>query len=119
MWHDGRQFFSVIDVIAVLTDSSMARRYWTDMKRRLAQAEGFRELYAKCVQLKMQASDGKQRLTEAADTETLLRIIQSVPSPKAEPLKQWLARTDTERLQEMENPALAADRMRSDYLAQG
>ena len=70
---------------------------------------------ANCRQLKLTASDGKQRLTDAADTETLLRLIQSVPSPKAEPFKQWLTRTGAERLKEMEDPALAADRMRKEY----
>ena len=84
------------------------------MKRRI-ETEGFREILSKCQQLKMQAPDGKQRLTEAADAETMLRIVQSIPSPKAEPLKQWLARVGTERLQEMENPALAADRLRQEY----
>ena len=84
------------------------------MKRKI-QDEGFRELLEKVQQLKMLASDGKQRLTDAADAEAMLRIIQSIPSPKAEPLKQWLARVGTERLQEMENPALAADRLRQEY----
>ena len=84
------------------------------LKRRMAD-EGASETYTKCVQLKMQAADGKQRLTSAADAETLLRIIQSVPSPKAEPFKQWLARTGAERLKEMEDPALAADRMCKEY----
>ena len=114
VWHDGRWFFSVIDVVGLLTDSAKPRFYWADMKRRI-ETEGFREVLAKCQQLKMLAPDGKQRLTEAADAETLLRIIQSIPSPKAEPLKQWLARVGTERLREMENPALAADRLRQQY----
>lgn len=118
-WHKGRLWYSVIDVIGFLTESQIPRRYWTDMKRRLADTEGFSEVYAKCVQLKMPATDGKQRLTEAADTETLLRIIQSIPSPKAEPFKQWLARVGTERLEEAENPELAADRMRQLYRARG
>ena len=114
VWHEGRWFFSVIDVVGLLTDSAKPRFYWADMKRRI-ETEGFREVLAKCQQLKMLAPDGKQRLTDAADAETLLRIIQSIPSPKAEPLKQWLARVGTERLQEMENPALAADRLRQEY----
>ncbi len=115
VWHDGRWFFSVIDVVGLLTDARIPRNYWSDLKRKLAQDEGFTELHAKIVQLKMSASDGKQRLTDAADAEVMLRIIQSIPSPKAEPLKQWLARVGTERLQEMENPALAADRLRQEY----
>ncbi len=88
IYHDGRSFFSVIDVIGVLTDSRTPRRYWTDMKRRLGEIEGFREVYARCVQLKLMAPDGKQRQTDVTDTETMLRIIQSIPSPKAEPVKQ-------------------------------
>jgi hypothetical protein len=80
--HEGRWFFSVIDVVGTLTDSTHPRRYWTDMKRRLADEEGFVEVHANCVQLRMPSPDGKQRMTDAADTETLLRIIQSVPSPK-------------------------------------
>ncbi|HEX9037410.1 MAG TPA: BRO family protein [Ktedonobacterales bacterium] len=96
----------------------MPRRYWTDMKLRV-QDEGFREVYAKCVQLKMLAPDGRQRPTEAANEQTLLRIIQSIPSPKAEPFKQWLAQVGHERLEEMRDPSLAADRMRKNYAALG
>ena len=113
VWHDGRWFFSVIDVVGVLTENTAPRRYWSDLKRKLHD-EGF-EPYEKIVQLKMLAPDGKQRLTDAADAETLLRIVQSIPSPKVEPLKQWLARVGTERLREMENPALAVDRLQREY----
>lgn len=88
---DGVIYFSVIDVIAILTDSAAPRKYWNAMKARITE-EGFVEASTKCRQLKLRASDGKARTTDAADTETLLRIIQSVPSPKAEPIKQWLAR---------------------------
>jgi hypothetical protein len=108
VWHDGRWFFSVIDVVGLLTDSAQPRRYWTDMKRRL-QDEGFREVYAKCVQLKMRARDGKQYPTDAGDSETLLRIVQSVPSPKAEPVKQWLAREGAKRLDSTTRPLDAAE----------
>lgn len=114
VWHEGRWFFSVIDVVGMLTDSPNPRVYWGVLKRRLVD-EGFGELFTNCKQLKMLASDGKQRLTDAADAETLLRIVQSIPSPKAEPLKQWLARVGTERLREMENPALAVDRLQREY----
>jgi hypothetical protein len=114
VWHEGRWFFSVIDVVGLLTDAPTPRMYWADMKRTVP-AEGFRELLEIIQQLKMTAADGKQRVTDAADTETLLRLIQSIPSPKAEPFKQWLARVGTERLREMEDPALAADRMRKEY----
>ncbi|WIG60106.1 MAG: hypothetical protein OJF49_002854 [Ktedonobacterales bacterium] len=114
VWHEERWFFSVIDVIGLLTDSEQPRFYWANMKRRITD-EGFVELLSKCQQLKMLSADGKQRLTDAADTETLMRIIQSIPSPKAEPFKQWLARVGAERLEEMQDPELAADRMRQDY----
>lgn len=117
-WHEERWFFSIIDVIGVLTGSEMPRRYWTDMKRRIKD-EGFVEVYAKCVQLKMRAPDGKMRETDAADMETLLRIIQSIPSPRAEPLKQWLAQVGTERLAEIEDPSLAVERARRTYSQQG
>jgi hypothetical protein len=113
-WVDGRWFLSVIDAIGYLTGSTQPRKYWTAMKARI-QDEGFRELSTTCRQLKMRSPDGKLRLTDAADVETLLRIIQSVPSPKAEPFKQWLARVGAERLQTLENPALAADQLRKDY----
>src|SRR5262245_26910617 len=98
-WHNDRWYFSVIDVIAMLTDSDAPRQYWYDMKTRI-QGEGFRELSAKCRQLKMRSLDGKKYATDAADIETLLRIVQSIPSPKAEPFKQWLAKIGTERLEE-------------------
>jgi DNA-damage-inducible protein D len=100
VWHDGRWFFSVVDVIAVLTDSDAPRQYWNDMKRRV-EDEGFRELSAKCLQLKMRALDGKMRATDAADTETMLRITMSIPSPKAEPMRQWLAQVGAQRLEEI------------------
>ncbi len=89
-WHEGQWYFSVVDVVGLLTDTDAPRRYWSDLKRKL-QSEGF-EPYEKIVQLKMRSLDGKQRLTDAADVETMLRIVQSIPSPKAEPVKQWLAK---------------------------
>lgn len=104
--HDGRMFFSVIDVIAVLTDSTYPNRYWSDLKRKL-HAEGATQPYERIVRLKLRAPDGRQRETDAADAETLLRIIQSVPSPKAEPVKQWLARVGAQRLDEVSRPSLA------------
>ena len=113
--HQGEVWYSVIDVVGLLTDAQIPRNYWSDLKRRLLQDEGFAELHAKIVQLKMEAPDGKQRLTDAANEETLLRIIESIPSPKAEPFKRWLAKVGHERLQEMENPSIAADRMRDHY----
>lgn len=119
VWHDGRWFFAVVDVVGILSESSNPAVYWRVLKKRMMEEEGAQETVTKCNALKMQAADGKQRLTDAADTETLLRIIQSVPSPKAEPFKRWLARVGAERLEEVENPELAADRMRQLYRARG
>ena len=106
-------FFSVIDVIEILTDSSIPKRYWSDLKKKL-QSEGS-EVYEKIVRLKMEAYDGKLRETDVADTETLLRIIQSIPSPKAEPFKQWLAKTGYERMQEIADPGQSLDRARESW----
>jgi len=110
-------YFSVIDVVQVLTDSKVPRRYWSDLKMKLAK-EGS-QVYDKIVQLKMMAEDGKKRLTDTADTETILRVIQSIPSPKAEPFKQWLAQVASERINEIENPELAQTRVREIYKAKG
>ena len=112
-------WFSVIDVIQVLTDSNNARRYWSDLKRKLAQEAGSEQPYEKIVQLKMPAPDGKQRLTDVANAETLLRIVQSIPSPKAEPIKRWLAKVGYERMQEMADPALSLDRARQTWQQHG
>ena len=106
-WRDGRWFFSVVDVVAALTDSPNPRNYWSMLKRKLAD-EGYDELYRNCVQLKMRSLDGKRYATDAADTETMLRIVQSIPSPKAEPFKQWLARVGAERLEEVPQSDLLA-----------
>jgi hypothetical protein len=106
-------WFSVVDIIAVLTDSDNPRRYWSDLKRKL-QAEGS-QLYENIVQLKMLAPDGKKRLTDVADTEQVLRIIQSVPSPKAEPFKLWLAKVGSERLDETVDPELSIERAIQNY----
>lgn len=108
-------FFSIIDIIAVLTDSKNPRRYWSDLKIKLSDEEGFSQLYEKIVQLKLTAPDGKNRETDCADVETILRIIQSVPSPKAEPVKQWLAKVGYERMKEMADPSTAIDRARETY----
>ena len=106
-------YFSVIDVVEILTGSSIPKRYWSDLKKKLVK-EGS-EVYEKIVRLKMQAEDGKQRETDVADTETLLRIIQSIPSPKAEPFKQWLAKVGYERMQEISNPEQSLDRARENW----
>jgi DNA-damage-inducible protein D len=99
-WVNDRWYFSVVDVVAVLTESEAPRQYWGNLKRRI-QDEGFSELLSKCLQLKMRSLDGKRYATDAADTETLLRIIQSIPSPRVEPVKQWLAQVGAERLEEV------------------
>ncbi len=112
-------YFSIIDVIEVLTNSPNPRRYWSNLKIQLSDNEGFIQLYPKTVQLKLEASDGKKYLTDTANTETLFRIIQSIPSPKAEPFKRWLAQVGYERIQEIEDPELASQRTRALYKAKG
>ena len=111
-------WFSVVDIIGALTDSSIPRRYWSDLKIKIKQ-EGFSELYEKIVQLKLPSSDGKFYETDCASTETVFRITQSIPSPKAEPFKRWLARVGYERIQEIEDPELATKRTRTLYRAKG
>ncbi|MDQ6988823.1 MAG: Bro-N domain-containing protein [Mariprofundaceae bacterium] len=121
-WDDEQEqwYFSVIDVVAVLTeqkDHQGARNYWKVLKHRLVK-EG-NETVTNCNRLKMRAADGKMRQTDVADTEQLLRLIQSIPSPKAEPFKQWLAQVGAERIEETEDPELAFDRAMQTYLAKG
>jgi DNA-damage-inducible protein D len=106
-------YFSVVDVVQVLTDSARPRKYWSDLKVKL-QKEGS-EVSEKIGQLKMRSPDGKARETDAADVQTLLRLIQSIPSPKAEPFKQWLARVGYERMQEIADPAQSLDRARENW----
>ena len=110
-------YFSVVDVVAILTESTDARKYWNKLKQRLKE-EG-NETVTNCHQLKLRAEDGKMRLTDVADTEQLLRLIQSIPSPKAEPLKQWLARVGYERIEEAEDPEKGIDRAMEMYLRKG
>jgi hypothetical protein len=107
-----------VDVIEVLTDSTNPQVYWRVLKKRLLD-EGSNETVTKCNALKMIAPDGKMRLTDVADTETLLRLIQSIPSPKAEPFKLWLAKVGYERIEETEDPELAFDRAMKTYLQKG
>ncbi len=118
-WDDTKEqwYFSVVDVVGVLTDSVDPRNYWKVLKNRLNK-EGS-EVVTKCNQLKMQASDGKYYFTDAVDTETMLRLIQSIPSPKAEPFKLWLARVGYERLEETADPELAISRALKTYLQKG
>lgn len=110
-------YFSIVDVVKVLTDSPNPRTYWSVLKTRLKK-EGS-ELATKCSQLKMKSVDGKNYLTDVADTEQLLRLVQSIPSPKAEPFKQWLARVGYERIEETDDPELAFDRAMETYLKKG
>ena len=111
-------WFSVIDVVQVLTDSENARDYWFKMKIRVKSEDGA-ELSTICRQFKLPAADGKQRLTDVATAESLLRIVQSIPSPKAEPIKLWLAKVGYERMQEMADPALSLDRARQTWQQHG
>lgn len=115
---DGEWYFSIVDVIAILTESRNPRRYWSDLKRSLDN-EGFNQSYENIVQLKLVSSDGKRYPTDVADTETMLRIIQSIPSKKAEPFKRWLARVGKERLDEIEQPGKAIERAKGYYTAKG
>ena len=112
-------WFSVVDVVQVLTDSSSARRYWSDLKRKLAQEAGSNQLYEKIVQLKLASTDGRLRETDCAEATTLLRLVQSIPSPKAEPIKLWLAKVGYERMQEMADPALSLNRARETWQQHG
>ena len=113
VWHDEQWYFSVVDVIAVLTESQDTRNYWKVLKKREFQLVTF------CNQLKLTASDGRQRLTDCANTQGILRIVMSVPSPKAEPLKLWLAQVGTERIEETENPEIGFERLRNIYRSKG
>ncbi len=117
VWHEDEWFYSIVDIVAILTDSSIPKRYWSDLKIRLKQ-EGS-ELYDKIVQLKLKSKDNKEYETDCANKETIFRIIQSIPSKKAEPFKLWLARVGSERIEEIENPELAQARMKEIYEMKG
>ena len=118
-WDEKKElwYFSIIDIVEILTDSPRPRKYWNALKTKLKK-EGS-ELSQKVGQLKLESSDGKKYLTDVAETETLLRLIQSIPSPKAEPFKLWLAKVGYERVEETENPELAFDRAMKTYLQKG
>lgn len=119
-WDEEKEewYFSVVDVVGVLSGTDNPRRYWSDLKRKLKK-EGANQLYEKIVQLKMRSPDGKRYLTDVADTEQLLRIIQSIPSPKAEPFKLWLAQVGRERIEETIDPEQAIDRALETYQKKG
>ena len=116
-WFNDEWWFSVVDIIGALTQTDRARKYWSDLKTKLI-GEGF-EVSEKIGQLKLMADDSKLRLTDCANTKNMFRIVQSVPSPKAEPFKQWLAQVGYDRVQEIENPELAQKRMKEIYKAKG
>lgn len=120
IWSDEEEkwYFSVVDVVRVLTESADARNYWKVLKNRLI-AEGGNQTVTNCNQLKLMAMDGKMRFTDVTDTETILRLIQSIPSPKAEPFKRWMAKVGYERVQEIEDPEIATKRIRAIYSAKG
>jgi len=118
IWHEDEWFFSVIDVVGILSESKDPRNYWKVLKHRLNE-EGADETVTNCNQLKLPAEDGKMRLTDCVNTQTLFRLIQSIPSPKAEPFKQWLAQVGHERVEEIQNPELAQKRMKELYRAKG
>ena len=116
--YNGEWNYSIVDVISVLTDSKRAKKYWSDLKKKL-ENEGFNETSEKIGQLKMLASDGKMRNTDCANRETIFRIIQSIPSPNAEPFKLWFSKLAEERIQEVIDPSLAIERARQTYLKKG
>ena len=118
IWHQEEWFYSVVDICGALTDSANPRDYWYRVKKRLNDEEKS-ELSTICRQLKMKAPDGKMRETDCANSEGIFRIIQSIPSPKAEPFKRWLAKVGAERIEEIENPELAQERMKAIYEQKG
>lgn len=115
LWDDEQEkwYFSIVDVVGILTDSVDATAYWRKLKQRLKE-EG-NETVTNCHGLKMRAADGKMRMTDVADTEQLFRLIQSIPSPKAEPFKQWMAQVASERLDQMQDPELSIEQAMTDY----
>lgn len=121
IWNNEKEewYFSIIDVVNVLTDRKNSRRYWSDLKRKMKEEEGVDQLYENIVQLKLKAPDGKMRETDVADMQGLFRIIQSIPSPKAEPFKMWLAEVGKERVDETIDPELTIDRALETYLKKG
>jgi DNA-damage-inducible protein D len=118
VWHKEDWYYSIVDVIAVLTDSARPSVYWSSLKAR-TKKEGFDEALAQIESLQLKSQDGRMRQTDTANRQTLLRIIQSIPSPKAEPLRLWLAQVGEERFAEIENPELTIERVRATYRAKG
>lgn len=121
VWDNEKEewFFSIIDIIGALTESKNPRRYWSDLKRKMNDEEGAVQLYENIVQLKLESSDGKKYITDVSDMQGIFRIIQSVPSPKAEPFKMWLAEVGKERIDEIVDPELTIDRALETYVKKG
>lgn len=119
VFHNNEWFFSIVDVIEAVTESPSPSRYWSELKKQLSEDEGFSELFGNIEQLKMKSSDGKKYATDAVNVETLFRIVQSIPSAKAEPFKRWLAKTGYERIQEIQNPEIGVKRAILQWQVQG
>ena len=119
IWHKETWFFSIVDVIAVLTDSTQPSRYWNDLKKKLTKNEGAGQVFDKIEKVKFVGLDNKSYPSDGGDRQTILRLIMSVPSPKAEPFKQWMAQVGEERIQEIENPELGFERLKEIYKAKG
>lgn len=121
VWDNEKEewYFSIVDIIGILTESKNPRRYWSDLKRKMKDEEGAIQLYGKIVQLKLESSDGKKYNTDTADMQGIFRIIQSIPSPKAEPFKMWLAEVGKERIDEIIDPELTIDRALETYVRKG
>lgn len=119
IFHENEWFFSIVDVIEAITETDNPSRYWSDLKRQLSEKEGFSELYDNFVQLKMPAADGKSYKTDSVNVETLFRVVQSIPSAKAEPFKKWLAKVGYERIQEVQNPEIGVKRAILQWQIQG
>src|SRR6266536_1212871 len=119
VWYQGEQWYSLVDVMSVFAGTKRARQYWHDLKEKITGEEGYSQLYAKIVQLKFESSDGKRYKSDAANFTTVARILQSVPSPKAESFKQWLSTLATEEVQALDDPELAKERLRKAYERMG
>lgn len=119
IFHNDEWYFSAVDMIGAIVDTDRPQKYWSELKKQLIDKECFFQLSEKIGQLRMQSQDGKARKTDAVNTETMFRIVQSIPSPKAEPFKRWLAKVGYERIKEIQNPEIAIKRAMMTYKAKG